>query len=67
MAKRDNTFLLVAAALGFVAWQLFKPKAAAGPATHQDGTAGGGIVGSPHQVVYVAPGVPFDLGAMIGV
>jgi hypothetical protein len=61
MAKRDNTFLLIAAGLGIAAWVLFKPKAA-GPATHQNGMVGGGVAGSPNQVITLAPGVtvPFD-------
>ncbi len=56
MARRDNTFLLIAAGLGVAAWMLFRPKAAAGPATAQDGTAGGGVTGSPHQVTYYSGG-----------
>ncbi len=55
MARRDNTFLWIAAGLGVAAWVLFKPRAA-GPATHQDGTVGGGVTGSPHQVTYYSGG-----------
>ena len=51
MAKRDNTFLIVAAGLAYLAWQLFKPATGAGPATNQNGTAGGGVSGSPYQAV----------------
>jgi len=52
MAKRDNTFLIVAAGLAYLAWQWFKPaRAGAAPATSQNGAAGGGVSGSPNQVV----------------
>lgn len=65
MARRDNTFLVVAAGLAALAWVLFKPKAglAANAAT------GGGVTGSPHQVtggVEVAPGVIARPGVWAG-
>jgi hypothetical protein len=60
MARRgDNTFLVVAAALAFAAWQLFKPKGA-GPATSVNGTKGGGVPGSPYQVT--VEGTTFTYG-----
>jgi hypothetical protein len=64
MAKRGgNTFLLVAVGLGYLAYTLLKPKRAAGPATHQNGTVGGAVLGSPNQVVYAEPGIPFNYNA----
>ncbi len=60
MKRGDNTFLLVAAALAFAAWQLFKPKVGAGPATSANGTKGGGVPGSPYQVT--VEGTTFTYG-----
>ncbi len=57
MARRGGStvFLVVAVGLGYLAYTLLRPRAA-GPATHQDGTVGGGVTGSPHQVTYYSGG-----------
>lgn len=53
MARRgDNLFLVVALGLGVVAWLLLRPRATGGPnATSQTGAIGGGVPGSPNQVL----------------